>query len=59
MNTNNNSTSGDDTKPKKSWAEANGTDTNPPKAGDETRKTGDLPTDPQPKSDDNNKNQRY
>lgn len=59
MSTNNNSTSRDDTQPKKSWAEMNATDTKPPKAGDETRKPGDLPADPQPKAGDDNKNQRY
>lgn len=60
MTTNNNSTSGNDTNPKKSGAQMNDTDTNQPKAGDQTRQPGDLPTDPQSKSgDDNNKNQRY
>ena len=60
MNTNNNPTSRDDTQPKKSGAQMDDTDTNPPKAGDQTRQPGDLPTDPQSKSgDDNNKNQRY
>ncbi len=58
MTTNNNSTASNDTNPKKSWENMPTPDTNPKKEGDDTKKTGDLPTDPQPKMG-NDQNKKY
>jgi hypothetical protein len=59
MSTNNNSTGGNDTTPpKKSWENMNTPGSKPTTSGDDTKKTGDLPTDPQPKMG-NDQNKKY
>ncbi|MBC7498839.1 hypothetical protein H7170_04320 [Candidatus Gracilibacteria bacterium] len=58
MTTNNNSTAGNDTNPKKSW-ENMSTPGAQPATGDDTKKTGTHPSDPQPKMGNDNQNKKY
>jgi hypothetical protein len=57
MSTNNNATGNDDTT-KKSWENMNTPGSKPTTGGDDTKKTGDMPTDPQSKMD-NDQNKKH